>query len=321
MSRRTSERSRAVKLAWENEQNLVSKGRGTRDWTPEQQQQILDEGRALDDDRRAYEGHHMKNVNDYPEYAGDPGNIQFLTRTEHLKAHKGAWTNLTNWYYDPVSDIYNDFGLNKYEPCEVIELSDPIMKIWGEKSGECKDSDASKNGDRISENKCSDNTDKTTTEKKQKKPPLHKRIIGSIVEKGKPVVDAVTSFPVKHPKITAGLAAAFIVAKEYVKSNANSNHRSHISDDNSDSENYNDSFSDDSIDSDVDSYEENDSDDDFVNEEVEDRKGSPKRSHTRRGHMHPYWTGPRKGERKLIEKWVDDMIIHPEAQDNDESDD
>ena len=36
---------------------------------------------------------------------------------------------------------------------------------------------------------------------------------------------------------------------------------------------------------------------------------SSKRPHMRRGHWHNYWTGPKKGERKLVLKWVPPMFI------------
>lgn len=45
--------------------------------------------------------------------------------------------------------------------------------------------------------------------------------------------------------------------------------------------------------------------------------GTAKRSHTRRGHWHNYWTGSKDGERKLILKWTAPTVIHPEAADND----
>jgi len=37
----------------------------------------------------------MKSVKGYPALAGDPTNIQFLTRKEHLEAHGGNWRNIT----------------------------------------------------------------------------------------------------------------------------------------------------------------------------------------------------------------------------------
>lgn len=137
MSRRTSEASRAVRAAWQKEQELVSAGKGTRDWTPEQQKEILELGKAYyhsedpDDsnDGKAFEGHHMKSAETYPEYQGDPENIQFLSRPEHLEAHGGDYRNPTNGYFDPVTKIMRDFGDNKYVPCEIIKLTDPIASL------------------------------------------------------------------------------------------------------------------------------------------------------------------------------------------------
>ena len=125
------ERNKAIKQAWEKEQQLVREGKGTRDWTKEQQQDILDpdKGKAYDDQGRAFEGQHMKSAAEYPEYQGNPDNIQFLTRDEHLAAHKGSWQNPTNWYYDPVTKEFHDFGDGDIVPCKIIELSDPIAVL------------------------------------------------------------------------------------------------------------------------------------------------------------------------------------------------
>lgn len=38
--------------------------------------------------------------------------------------------------------------------------------------------------------------------------------------------------------------------------------------------------------------------------------GSKKSPHSRRGHWHHYWTGPRDGERKLVLKWVAPTFIN-----------
>lgn len=43
------ERNKAVRAAWNNERELVQEGKGTREWTPEQQKDILEKGRAYDD--------------------------------------------------------------------------------------------------------------------------------------------------------------------------------------------------------------------------------------------------------------------------------
>ena len=46
-------------------------------------------------------------------------------------------------------------------------------------------------------------------------------------------------------------------------------------------------------------------------------RGGTKRSHTRRGHWHHYWKGPKNGKRELILKWTAPTIIHPEiSEDN-----
>lgn len=128
MSKRTAEASKAIKEAWEKERQLVLDSKGTRDWTPEQQQSIIDKGKAYDDQGRAFEGQHMKSAAEYPEYQGSPDNIQFLTKEEHLQAHKGNWQNPTNWYYDPVTKEYFDFGDGEIIPCKVIDLYNPIAK-------------------------------------------------------------------------------------------------------------------------------------------------------------------------------------------------
>ncbi|MBR0530137.1 MAG: hypothetical protein IJJ76_10320 [Ruminococcus sp.] len=42
MSKRTSDASKAIRKAWQQEQERVLEGKGTRDWTPEQQQDIIE---------------------------------------------------------------------------------------------------------------------------------------------------------------------------------------------------------------------------------------------------------------------------------------
>lgn len=128
MSRRTAESNKAILAAWNKEQELVQKGKGTREWTLEQQQDILEKGKAYDEDGVAFQGQHMKSAEMYPEYQGDPRNIQFLTRAEHLEAHDGNWRNPTNWYFNPVTKEKFDFGDGPFIPCEIIQLPEPIMK-------------------------------------------------------------------------------------------------------------------------------------------------------------------------------------------------
>ena len=68
MSRRTAESNKAILAAWNKEQELVQEGKGTREWTPQQQQDILEKGKAYDDNEKAFEGQHMKSAEMYPEY-------------------------------------------------------------------------------------------------------------------------------------------------------------------------------------------------------------------------------------------------------------
>lgn len=100
------QRQNAVRNAWKEEKNRVSDGIGTRKWSENEQKELLEKGRVS-----GYEGHHMKSVKLYPEYAGDSKNIQFLTEDEHLYgAHKGDYHNLTNGYYDWDSKQMVEFG-------------------------------------------------------------------------------------------------------------------------------------------------------------------------------------------------------------------
>lgn len=136
MSRRTAESNKAILAAWNKEQELVQEGKGTREWTPQQQQDILEKGKAYDDDGIAFQGQHMKSAEMYPEYQGDPGNIQFLTRAEHLEAHNGNWRNPTNWYFNPVTKGKFNFGDGPFIPCKIIQLPEPIIKIQIEQDTE-----------------------------------------------------------------------------------------------------------------------------------------------------------------------------------------
>ena len=129
MSRRTSEANKAVASAWLNEKQLVLEGKGTRDWTPEQQSQILEKGKVYDENGRAFEGHHMKSVESYYDYQGDSRNIQFLSRVEHLDAHSGHTHNTTNGYYNPITGETTVFAEDSCEPCEVLKLSEPIAQV------------------------------------------------------------------------------------------------------------------------------------------------------------------------------------------------
>ena len=92
-----SARSAAVRKAWKNELALVeATGKGTRNWTVSELDELLNTGKV-----KGYDGHHMKSVKGRPDLAGDPSNIQFLTRKEHYMAHGGNWRNVTTGRYIP----------------------------------------------------------------------------------------------------------------------------------------------------------------------------------------------------------------------------
>ena len=129
----TSERQRAVREAWCKEKAYVANGEGTRDWAPEQQREIMEEGRA-----EGYEGHHMKNVSSYPEQAGNPDNIQFLDREEHIQgAHQGNTHTHTNGYYNADTKEMEYFKGNELKPVESATLTNPSYQN-GENIGKTK---------------------------------------------------------------------------------------------------------------------------------------------------------------------------------------
>ena len=117
------ERRKAVAVAWKNERNRVLGGEGTRDLSQKEQREIILKGRA-----KGYQGHHMKSVDGHNSKAGDARNIQFLTRREHLEAHKGDYHNSTNGYYNPSTKIMNEFGRGK-AAVEPMMLSQPLNKL------------------------------------------------------------------------------------------------------------------------------------------------------------------------------------------------
>ena len=90
--------------AWKFEQLLVKRGFCTRQWTMDQQKTLLETGKVP-----GFEPHHMKSSFEYPEYACDVRNIQFLQSSpnndiyapcEHLDAHGGDPYSPTNGYYN-----------------------------------------------------------------------------------------------------------------------------------------------------------------------------------------------------------------------------
>lgn len=190
MSERTAKASRAIALAWEEEQRLVQEGKGTRDWTVQQQQDILNKGKAYDDDGRAYEGHHMKSVAKYPEFQANPNVIQFLSRQEHLDAHDGCYQNPTNGYYDPHTNKTLVFEENSFIKCEPLPLSEPFVKTHVPKNEGAfvKDKNTEQAQNEFGKRSDSERTPATIFAK-IKDDPIVKRVVDSVKKAGKKVWD------------------------------------------------------------------------------------------------------------------------------------
>ena len=273
MSRRTAESNKAILAAWNKEQELVQDGKGTREWTPQQQQDILEKGKAYDDDGIAFQGQHMKSAEKYPEYQGDPENIQFLTRAEHLEAHEGNWRNPTNWYFNPVTKEKIGFGDGKYIPCQIIKLSEPIVII------ESSQETVVEVTEKI--------VPKSTVEKMENHVEVRKRAVNQPLKVSfgqkvkttlKTCVDAVAEFSVKHPTTTKiikglGIAALTYAAAEATKGSSSSTGGS-------------------SYDTDSDSFGNDDYENDYSsdNDAVEASEHASPSEHTVRGHGQHYHT-------------------------------
>lgn len=123
-------RSKGVSKAWARERALVRRGRGTRNWSVAEQKELLRTGRV-----KGYQGHHMKSVSKYPDYAADPKNIQFLNtrkgNNEHLKAHKGDYHNESDGRYNVRTGSIRPMGEGKPRAMNSYELKDKAIEKRG----------------------------------------------------------------------------------------------------------------------------------------------------------------------------------------------
>ncbi|WP_185752808.1 RHS repeat-associated core domain-containing protein [Pseudomonas fluorescens] len=92
----SNRRQRGVDRFWSEERKRLRGGEaGTRDWSPEQADDIMKNKRPKFDDK-TIEGHHMYNALDYPQLADKAFNIYPATRDEHLyRWHGGSFQNET----------------------------------------------------------------------------------------------------------------------------------------------------------------------------------------------------------------------------------
>lgn len=126
------ERQAAVRNAWKAERQNVLNGKASRDWTPAERSELINKGSVS-----GYEGHHMKSVSEYPKFAGDPNNIQFLTHDEHLNgAHKGSYHNPTNGYFDYKTGKMQNFNGNelKATPKQNVSKNNTTKPSYSKKS-------------------------------------------------------------------------------------------------------------------------------------------------------------------------------------------
>lgn len=332
MSKRTSEANKAIAAAWNNEKQLVSEGKGTRDWTQEQQQGILEKGKAYDEDGRAFEGQHMKSVEQYPEYQGDPGNIQFLTKKEHLEAHRGNWQNPTNWYYNPETKQFTDFGDGKYIPCSAIELSEPIIihintpdsdSDNNEINAPEQDGDVEESPEVLEETrKSSSPVNNSPPNSVHVKPKAKEETIGFFRHllvgiSGR--LKKAGKFVLEHRKEigAAVIAIGGAVLEEKIRNSNSSRGNTYSEDgyvphlsDNSRSSGYEDDSSDYSGYSDFTSDLSEDTGNDAIG-------GTPKSPHARRGYSGHRWKRNEDGELELSETWINETFIHKNQLDED----
>lgn len=92
-----SQRQMARKEAFADERRLVMQGRGTRNWTVSQQEELIRTGKVS-----GFDGSHMFDVSHNLSAADKPDNIQFLTYEEHIYgAHDSNPRNETKGRFDP----------------------------------------------------------------------------------------------------------------------------------------------------------------------------------------------------------------------------
>lgn len=148
-NRNDAECQRAIRDFWNAEREHIKNGTGTRDWTYQQQIEIMNfrpsggeyknARPATDLNGYAYEGHHMKSVEAHPEYQGRSDNIQALTRDEHRSAHGYKFQYNSNGYYNHETGLtkpFVDVAPTKPDPVRLSESYVETVEYKYIKSGE-----------------------------------------------------------------------------------------------------------------------------------------------------------------------------------------
>jgi len=91
------QRKYAVDGFWKNEKNKILSGQKTsRRWNVKQKKDIIS-GKTPKFNGKPIEGHHMRNVKDFPQQADDVRNIYPTTKNEHINRwHGGSFKNKTS---------------------------------------------------------------------------------------------------------------------------------------------------------------------------------------------------------------------------------
>ncbi len=146
----------------------------------------------------------MKSVAEYPEYQGDPDNIQFLTRDEHLEAHKGSWQNQPTGTSIRKIKV-RGFRDNKPVPCAKTNLSEPVCSPVIDsqnKSDDLKEPSQAEaeSTERLKPSPCGRSITQTKSQSKTMvvPPEVHK----NFGDKVRRVFDVVRKFSERHPVLT-----------------------------------------------------------------------------------------------------------------------
>ena len=348
MSNRTALAAQAIRKAWKNEQKLVKEGKGTYNWSRKQQQSIHDIGLAYDEEGYAFQGHHMQSVERYPDYQGDPENIQFLSKADHLAAHNGSFRNSTNGFYNPETKTMESFNGEKYVPCRIILLTDPVFgpnnmsQDFSIEVQESQDYSAKKQNQHNNSNEQNEDLCNTREIAEAPKPPFMMQLVQPDEEKGilntmrlclrgfrnwcSERAQAYREWHEEHEEEIA-IAKGFIgsagrgmlsLAEQQLSYELEAMEDQYYAEIEQKRIATTDAPSQDDIptaDFNTDTVEDNALSEDLDTDNVSDHK-SP---HIRKGHIHHYWTGPKNGDRILIEKWIDDIHVNEKLQDEDSS--
>ena len=338
MSQRTYEANKAIAARWEQEQQFVREGKGTRNWTIEQQKNILEKGKAYDDLGRAFQGQHMKSVNRFPEYQGEPDNIQFLTLDEHFAAHGGSWLNPTNWYYDPITKERTCFGSGKYLPCKVIDLSNPIIKNNILDTCPSQMTIDAPNRSRTEgklhswvSDDFQKSLEKNTDHEVEVEPPVKNEsgLRRWIKNKQRQFRDWIEyDFIPNLPRHLDSLGNKFVKGIGLymdIKTDFSSESDFSLNSSRNNVEKDTGSLSDDKTHQVETNFSENttieqspvNTSEESINQDVSriSHEGTPKSPHLRHGHQSHVWTGPKDGKRVRKEIWIDDIHVHDAQQD------